>query len=247
MATGPNDILGEPPRDFGEPFLHWLRDATERAWADVDDGTLADFVRARVGGSRWRRGTRWTGGLSESQIDDVAKRFGLAFPAQHRLFLRSLHSTTPRCVCARFVGSELKGGDCPGFFDWLRDGRDIRDALDTVVDGLVFDVEQNHLWPDGWGARPASSEERCGHVQELVARAPRLIPLFSHRFMISGELPLVLSIHQSDTIVYGCDLRAYLLHELHELLGLERDPRWMDADASAVPFWGDLAAQLEGS
>jgi hypothetical protein len=32
----------------------------------------------------------------------------------------------------------------------------------------------------------------------------------------------------------------YLLHELHGLLGLEDDPRWMNADGSGVPFWGEL-------
>jgi hypothetical protein len=49
-------------------------------------------------------------------------------------------------------------------------------------------------------------------------------------------------VYQSDIIVYGCDLRTFLLHELEALLELKDDPRWMDADVSGVPFWGGLVS-----
>jgi hypothetical protein len=57
--------------------------------------------------------------------------------------------------------------------------------------------------------------------------------------VLASEPYPVLSVHQSDIIVYGADLRSFLLHELDGLLGLEDDHRWMEADVGYVPFWGE--------
>jgi hypothetical protein len=90
------------------------------------------------------------------------------------------------------------------------------------------------------GTRPGDAEARRARLAELVAQAPPLLPVYSHRYVLAAGPPLVLSVHQSDIVVYGCDLRAYLLHELHRLLGIPEEPTWMQADVQAIPFWGEL-------
>jgi hypothetical protein len=75
-------------------------------------------------------------------------------------------------------------------------------------------------------------------VRAVIAAAPRLIPLFGHRFL--PEEPLasgnpVFSISQSDIIHYGSDLADYLEREFgpaqpHPAMGEVRRIRfWSDA------------------
>jgi hypothetical protein len=234
-------LHGPIPPHFGPDFLAWLRAATERVWETVTERTLDDYRRAGVGGTSWRRGTRWTGGLSDKEIAEAERRYGLRFPPDYGLFLRLLHATTPRCRGARFVDHEtMCAVERPGFFDWRYDDSEIRAALSWLLDGLLFDVENNVLWPASWGARPDTSEGRRARLEALLAGAPKLVPVVGHRYIVPIEPHVVLSVHQGDIIVYGNDLRAFLLAELGPLLGLPRDPAWANASANAISFWGEL-------
>ena len=230
-----------PPK-FGPAFLDWLRAATEHAWSGYQPRGFDDYVTAGVGGVDWAHGTRWTGGLDETTLETVEKRLGVPFGAQQRLFLSMLHATAPAMHGARFIDAERAVPVTrPGFYHWLDDAAAIDEARARVVDGLCFDVEHNRLWPADWGARPDDAAERRATVARLVADAPPLLPLTGHRFAVGGlhgESGVVLSVHQSDIIVYGSDLRAFLVNELGRLIGAEPiEPN--DGRAGArIPFWG---------
>jgi hypothetical protein len=92
--------MAEAPPAFGPEFLQWLKVETERAWKQAEE-MKADFQRARSSGSSWRRGTRWSFGLADAEIEQIEARYGFRFPADHRLFLRTLHATTPRMIICR--------------------------------------------------------------------------------------------------------------------------------------------------
>jgi hypothetical protein len=67
-----------------------------------------------------------------------------------------------------------------------------------------------------------------------------LIPIYGHRYLVGEPCCAgnpVLSVHQSDIIVYGRDLREYLLREFAADLGGRalRDDRFPVGD---LPFWG---------
>jgi hypothetical protein len=105
--------------------------------------------------------------------------------------------------------------------------------------------------------KPNTAEERELRVQELVAAAPKLIPIFEHRFLLAEPCQvgnLVLSIMQSDIIVYGADLRDYFLIESGKTIAPdERDAiqaakRRIPGVESyeAVPFWGELLIRNAG-
>jgi hypothetical protein len=68
-AAGGGRAMDIPP--FGPEFFDWLRTTTEQAWAETSERTLADFQREGVGGTTWRKGRRWTGGLSDAEMADV--------------------------------------------------------------------------------------------------------------------------------------------------------------------------------
>jgi hypothetical protein len=120
----------------------------------------------------------------------------------------------------------------------------------------LFDIKHNDLWLKGWGPKPESLDGRTQRLTELVAGAPRLIPVSAHRYLliepcVSGNRGL--SIWKDDIIVHGQNLRSYFLAEFADLLGLDRRDNLPDADeesvrkVQSVPFWGELVAHNEES
>ncbi|MBO0845994.1 MAG: SMI1/KNR4 family protein [Nocardioides sp.] len=209
-----------PPATFGTEFLTWLRDTTERAWDQVEDWALEDYERHGLIGARWQHGTRWTGGLDDATIEKVEHRYGVTFPPQYRLFLQTLHSTTPWQRCACYADPDNRGEalgedrftlhEHPGFYDWLHDETDIREAMGRVEDRSAF-AEEVAFHHGGSRWLPGGP-------------SPALIPIFGHRYVVADDEEWVLSIVDEDAIVYGKDLRAYLLAELDDLLGWSARP-----------------------
>jgi hypothetical protein len=270
------------PDGFGPEFLDWFRVPTEAAWASIPEVTpeeaLAKYVQWGSGGSRWQSGTKWLNGLSDEQIDAVEANWNLRFPPDYRLFLQRLHTVdkprwrahyfargeTPqpdeRYLATAFVhepGSSMVLEEGSSFYDWIHGANSIRDALEQVVDGLAFDVENNNLWSESWGAKPNTDEEREQRIRELIAAAPKLIPVFGHRFLLAEPCEAgnpVLSIMQSDIIVYGGDLHDYFLIEFGGGTSSEeretikaakrRIPRVESYES--VPFWGELLIRNAG-
>lgn len=230
---------GAPAR-YGTAFLEWFKAETERAWTCAQPPTLTDYQARRVGGVDWQTGTRWLPGLSEEEIDAIERREGVPLAADFRLYLRHLRGTDRPRVGARFDGATLVPTQRPGFYDWKDGLREIEAARDNVLEGLVFDVEHNGLWLDELGEKPPEPGARREALAAAVAAAPRLLPLFEHRALVAQPPRVgnpVLSIMQSDLIIYGEDLRAYLLNELGAMIGVEREPV---TRAPELEFWGQF-------
>jgi hypothetical protein len=106
----------------------------------------------------------------------------------------------------------------------------------------VFDVHNNVFWPASWGERPDDPGDREHRARVNLARVPRLVPIYSHRYLtVDPEYrpSPVFSVHQADVIYYGDDLLDYVAHEckvppLHPLPG-----------RAHAPFWSDLAEGAE--
>ena len=198
----------DPPPEFGPDFLAWLRETTEAAWLQVEEPSLDDYRTAGFIGAGWRRGTRWTGPLGDETIARLERRFGVHFPPQYRLFLRTLHSTTPWMRGAAYGTGDLALYRAPGFYDWLHDEERVRSALGEVADTSLFaeeiDVQYGgRRWLEG-------------------GPSPQLLPIFGHRYVVVDDSQWVLSIVNSDAIVYGEDLRDYLLLKLDDVISQTR-------------------------
>ena len=138
-------------------------------------------------------------GLSDDEVQRVQAAFGLAFPPDLRRFLQTALPVSPR------------------FPNW-RSGSvaQLREQIDFCFDGLYFDVEHNDLWLEEWGEPPATAEEALAMARRALAEVPRMIPVYAHRFLPAEPLEAgnpVFSIYQSDIIIYGADLAAYLSAE----------------------------------
>jgi hypothetical protein len=141
-------------------------------------------------------GVEFEAGLTDSEVVAAESRFSFRFPPDMRAFLQA-------------------GLPCNDDFPDWRDGDEARlhEWLDLPRRGILFDIEHNGFWLKEWGQRPQQVDEAIRIASELVASTPKLIPVYKHR-MIPSEPHLagnpVFSVHQTDIIYYGLDLRDYL-------------------------------------
>ncbi len=235
------ELLNDMPFD---EFLVWFKDATESVWASYNPKKFDEY-----GGCNWVRGTRWRG-YSEEEITIFQKDWNLEFPPDYVHFLKALGAPNHARSCVRWRDGERVQLDVPSIYNWLTDSEHIADAKRRVRDGLLFDIDHSGLWFDSWGERPLSANERRDIMVALIDNAPPLIPITGHRFLLGAPVQTgnpVLSIHQSDIIVYGTDLKRFLLSELHSLLNLDLDDAQRNSTANYdaklianIPFWGEF-------
>lgn len=242
------------PERFNREFLEWLRKRTELAWKKnrKKDRLLGKFVDVRP----WQKDTKWIRGASEQEIRQMEKKWMVRFPEDYRLFLRTLFTTDRPMLVLRY-GKKNRPyqKESPSFYNWLKDTREIKNAYANLLGGLLFDVENNNLWLSGWGKKPGTKALRQKRITALLKKAPKLIPVFGHRFLLieprrSGNP--VFSIHQSDIICYGAGLRRYLLTELADLIGIDGEKSYWDSFRELkhplrnIPFWGELYEYNKG-
>jgi hypothetical protein len=160
-------------------------------------------------------------GLTDAEVDSVEARLQIRFPPDLRAFL----------------ATGLPVGK--GFPDWRSESDDsLRTRLEAPVDGVLWDVEHNAAWLADWGERPEPTEDALRVARERLEQAPALVPVYSHRY-IAAEPPEagnpVLSVHQSDIIVYGPDLATYLQAEFASSGAAKSDMR-----PRHIAVWSDL-------
>jgi hypothetical protein len=140
-------------------------------------------------------------GYSQGEIDDIQAHWRLRFPPDLVALLREQRP--------------LLGGR--GAFDWINSDPDtIRARLDWPLESFWFDVQHSEVWWEDWGDKPAGAPEQRAILNATFAKAPKLIPLFGHRYI--AEEPCepgnpVLSIYQTDVICYGANLEDWLRRE----------------------------------
>ena len=128
----------------------------------------------------------------------------------------------------------------PGFPDWRApDSSTLLDHLARPFEGIAFDIKNNDFWYGPWGPRPATLSDAIAVAKTAVETAPRLVPIYIHRYLpaepdIAGNP--VFSVHETDVIHYGVDLRRYLSCEFGRLdyVDAARD------EPRRIRFWTDL-------
>ncbi|MFC4125689.1 hypothetical protein [Nocardia rhizosphaerae] len=127
--------------------------------------------------------------------------------------------------------------------DWRNgDTAALRAHVGWAVEGVLVDVEHG-LWMQGWGERPNNLVEALTAARSHLSRVPKLVPVFAHRYLPSGRRVYghpVLSVHQTDIIIYGTDLANYITNEFAD----HGEDGWSISDdwnrPPLVAFWGDL-------
>jgi hypothetical protein len=146
-----------------------------------------------------RCGIQFHRGLSETEVDEIQRRYGFQFPPDLKSFLEEALPVSR------------------GFPDW-RDGSeaDLKDSLAWPLEGILFDVEHNGFWMPAWGERPTEIEQAIEVARTNVSNAPQLIPIYSHRYIpsepLAGDNP-VFSVYQADILRFRSSLRSCLTAE----------------------------------
>lgn len=211
------------PEDYTE-FLYWVKETTEVFWSKNPETSEDDFVCGD-----WAYGAKWIG-MTESEIEQTEKEFSLKFTQEHRQFLKILHAIDKKEVYTYEDDEtgEVTSQESPFFYNWITDKEEIKDTMYWPYKTMLSDVKgTNRVWLKSWGnIRPKSDETKEKIFSEWFQRIPKLIPIYAHRFVVSNHNNTqnpILSIRGSDTIVYGWNMRHYLLRELEEHLNLFDD------------------------
>lgn len=250
------------PEDYTE-FLYWVKERTEAFWSKNPETSEDDFVC-----EKWAYGARWIG-LSDSEIDSIENAYSIKFTPEHREFLKVLHSIDRKEIIEYTEtfdeDAEIKESYHPFFYNWLSDKEEIEYRLDWPYRTIFEDVlGANKVWLESWGmTRPKSDEEKEKLFSEWFNQAPKILPITGHRFVVNdANYYPVLSIYGSDIIVYGWNMRHYLLNELqehlnlHELVYDEEDNEWYsepikefqeinnfeygEAKNKVIPIWEEM-------
>jgi len=163
-------------------------------------------------------------GYSQDELDDAQAQWSLRFPPDLVALLRERRQP---------VGQ--------GSLDWTTsDPTAIRRSLDLPFEGFWFDVQHGLWWPE-WGEKPTTLEEQRGRLRHAFDLAPKLIPVFGHRYL--PELPSesgssVFSVSQADVIYYGSDLANWMERE-------EGNRSTPFGPVKEVPFWSEAVRKAE--
>lgn len=159
-------------------------------------------------------------GLTEEELKKIEKIYGIVFPSQ----LVEFYS------CGLPIGEQF-----PIWNDFSDENvRLIREKLEFPIKALRSDVE-NWFWIDSWGDQPESREEELAVFDEIAENAPKMIPIYGHRYMPACDGAPVISTVGADCIYYGRNLEEYLEYEF-----FGAKDRFMKGKVKKVPFWSDI-------
>jgi hypothetical protein len=168
----------------------------------------------------------YAAGLTDAEISLAEETWQIRFPLDLRRLLQ-------------FV---LPSG--AAFPNWRDPDEELARQLGAPIDGVLFDVRQNSYWCPGWGERPETIEDAVSRASEELRSVPPLIPVYGHRYVpqephLAGNP--ILSVVQTDIILYGSDLEDYICREFSL-----RAPHFSPTAprdlilTRHIPFWGDL-------
>jgi hypothetical protein len=177
-------------------------------------------------------------GLTDAEFVQVEAEFGFEFAADHRALLAA---GLPLSIPQDDPVSVIRTYRDP-WPDWRAGDRDVlRERLNWPAEGVLFDVQNNAYWHSSWGRRPDDLLKALDVAREHLAKAPKMVPIYGHRFLPAGRGTYshpVMSMWQTDIICYGADLADYIQREF--------GPAPTDGSRAArsahatVEFWRDF-------
>ncbi len=165
-------------------------------------------------------------GLTDDEIYRIENKYGIIFPPDLRLFLQT-----------EFPISE-------GFLNWRlglksdKESKKIIKRINWPLEGMLFDLKSNDFWLKSWEEKPNDPSEREKIVKERYYSYPKLIPIYSHRYIPSEpneENNPIFSVYQMDIIYYGYDLATYFANEFN--FELTNEFQLLQKPKKEIKFW----------
>ena len=169
------------------------------------------------------KGIKFEKGLTGEEILNIEKRYAILFPEELK----------------QFFSIALPISD--GFYNWRNfndeNVRMIMRKIETPFLDLKEYIDEIY-WCDDWGEEPENIEARNDFLMKKINTAPKLIPMYSHRYIANNQSIQnpVFSIHGTDVIYYGENLKSYLEIEF----GIKEYSDMKIENIIPVSFWSDL-------
>lgn len=149
-------------------------------------------------------GVNFAEGLSDDEFVKIKDEFQVTFPPDLKQLLQKALPVSDRFVNWR------AGLHSP------EEKKQVKQRINWPLEGMLFDVENNEFWMQEWGDKPESKSQQREIAELNYQRWPKLIPVYSHRYIPSipcEEGNPILSVYQTDIIYYGYDLASYFRQE----------------------------------
>lgn len=162
-------------------------------------------------------------GLTINEIVQIEKVYNIVFPDSLREFLMTVLPISE------------------GFYNWRNMEHRNVDYIKRIISQpikYIQDMPKEIYWCDDWGQEPENEVDLKEEVLKRLKKAPKLVPIFSHRYMpiITMENPPILSIHGVDIIYYGKDLEDYFKVEFGK-----KEQNSIEFDKiEPIQFWTDI-------
>lgn len=174
------------------------------------------------------KGIVFASGLTDNEIFQIETKFNFTFPLDLKLFLQI---SIP--ISDNFVNWRLSLTSTEEFEKTLS-------RLNWPLEGILFDVQFNDFWTDSWGTKPKDNESKFLIVKKHYALYPKLIPIYSHRYIPAEPNKQgnpIFSIYQTDIVYYGFDLASYFSNEFN--FKLPSSFEILTKPKRIIKFWND--------
>ncbi|QTU83579.1 hypothetical protein J7S27_03385 [Carnobacteriaceae bacterium zg-C25] len=167
-----------------------------------------------------QKGIRWECGLKEIEIVELENLYNIAF------------SDDWKEIYSKMLPVGL------GFYNWRDKSESNVAYIKEIMQQPYLDVLENYneiQWNSDWGDMPNSDDEKFLKIKLLLKNAPKLIPIYEHRYLPAIKKAPVISVHNIDIIYYGENLIDYFFIEF----GLKD---WKNIDFNNIHninFWMD--------
>lgn len=170
-----------------------------------------------------KKGIEFERGLTFDEVVQIEKIYELIFPKSLRDFLMRVLPVSK------------------GFYNWRnKEERNVEYIKNMMKQPIKYinDMPEEVYWCEDWGKEPEEEDLFKEEVRKRLRIAPKLVPIFSHRYMpvISNENPPIISVHGVDIIYYGEDIEDYFKVEFGEKEQNTINFKYI----KPIPFWTDI-------
>ena len=161
-------------------------------------------------------------GLTSDKVEQIEKIYKIVFPKSLQDFLMTALPVSK------------------GFYNWRNKEQDnIEYIKNMIIQPIKYisDMPEEIYWCEDWRKEPTDKDVFKKEVKRLEI-APKLIPIFSHRYMpmLSSANPPIISVHVVDIIYFGEDIRDYLEVEFGE----KKQNMINFENINPITFWTDI-------
>lgn len=162
-------------------------------------------------------------GLNIKELNHIEHIYQLKFPKSLKNFLMNVVPVSK------------------GFYNWRDLSSSNINYIKQVIKRPILEIDdmaEEVDWCENWGREPDDPKAVAKEVKKRIKMAPKLIPIYIHRYMpvILDDNPPIISAYGTDIIYYGENLENYFLIEF----GGQKQKNINIKNIKQIPFWSEL-------